>query len=138
MVCARGANVWPLCGAHLCQLWMLRKNSGVGVHSLACGTRLMPAHLDSLSLNVTCRTAARCAVLCWDVQAKELVMRSLPVPESVLKRHCEAVAPIFAKKKMQTLQVGAGCCCCRTRAVSYGMQQSGFGGMCGRLVDTCT
>lgn len=32
-------------------------------------------------------------------------MRSLPVPESVLKRHCEAIAPIFAKKRMQTLQV---------------------------------
>lgn len=52
-------------------------------------------------------------------------MRSLPVPESVLKRHCEAVAPIFAKKKMQTLQVGADCCCCRTRVLSCAMQQSG-------------
>jgi hypothetical protein len=42
----------------------------------------------------------------WVLQAKELVMRSLPVPESVLKRHCEAIAPISAKKKMQMLQVG--------------------------------
>lgn len=32
-------------------------------------------------------------------------MRSLPVPESVLKRHCEAIAPVFAKKRMQMLAV---------------------------------
>jgi hypothetical protein len=42
----------------------------------------------------------------WLLQAKELVMRSLPVPESVLKRHCEAIGPVSAKKKMQMLQVG--------------------------------
>lgn len=36
-------------------------------------------------------------------------MRSLPVPESVLKRHCEAIAPIFNKKRMQIIQV---CCLC--------------------------
>ena len=33
-------------------------------------------------------------------------MRSLPVPEGVLKRHCDAIAPIFAKKRMQIVQVG--------------------------------
>jgi hypothetical protein len=38
-------------------------------------------------------------------QAKELIMRSLPVPESVLKRHADAIGPIFAKKKQQILQV---------------------------------
>ncbi len=32
-------------------------------------------------------------------------MRSLPVPETLLKRHCDAIAPIFAKKRMQILQV---------------------------------
>eukprot|EP00775_Hariotina_reticulata_P008679 gene8679-8860_t len=37
-------------------------------------------------------------------QAKELIMRSLPVPESVLKRHADAIGPIFAKKKQQILQ----------------------------------
>jgi hypothetical protein len=32
-------------------------------------------------------------------------MRSLPVPETLLKRHCDNIAPIFAKKRMQILQV---------------------------------
>lgn len=35
-------------------------------------------------------------------------MRSLPVPETLLKRHCDSIAPIFAKKRMQILQVGCG------------------------------
>lgn len=35
-------------------------------------------------------------------------MRSLPVPETLLKRHCDNIAPIFAKKRMQILQVGCG------------------------------
>lgn len=43
---------------------------------------------------------------CVISQAKELIMRSLPVPESVLKRHCDAIAPIFTKKRVQTIQVG--------------------------------
>jgi hypothetical protein len=37
-------------------------------------------------------------------------MRSLPVPETLLKRHCDNIAPIFAKKRMQILQVGCGLC----------------------------
>lgn len=40
-------------------------------------------------------------------------MRSLPVPESALKRHCEVMAPIFAKKKMQVMQVRARAAQCR-------------------------
>jgi hypothetical protein len=32
-------------------------------------------------------------------------MRSLPVPEGVLKRHVDAIAPAFTKKKAQMLQV---------------------------------
>jgi hypothetical protein len=62
-----------------------------------------PSTQHQVDLSGTAAAVLCCAAL----QAKELVMRSLPVPESVLKRHCEAVAPIFAKKKMQTLQVGA-------------------------------
>jgi hypothetical protein len=38
-------------------------------------------------------------------QAKELIMRSLPVPEATLKRHADAIAPLFAKKKAQLIQV---------------------------------
>jgi hypothetical protein len=32
-------------------------------------------------------------------------MRSLPVPESVLKRHADAITPVSAKKKTQMIQV---------------------------------